>query len=220
MGQARGHLDLPAARPAHANRYGVNERDIAAAMPHYEGLVIQTARLIVTGKHPFMKDRRPVEESQEDIEQIIRIKVLRALRAFDPDKVKGHAIRTVRGFPRRDQYVNMCVQDQVKDIVKKRRRGELYIEDFSGDQDGTGDDWFEARFLSETAEQAFCEVEDELPDLPDTLTEKERKVMLLMYSEHRQTDIARMLELSKREVEGAVRQIRAKLSVWRLAEAA
>lgn len=198
----------------------VREETPEQALLAYEGLVKQTARMLVDGTHPDMNGRKPIEEPLEDIEQVLRIKVLRALRAFDPAKVRGDHRRSVRGFSRRDLYVNMCVRDQAKDIAKKRRRHDQYIEDYRdsephSDRNSGKNDKFDTRYLSETAEQAFAEVEDEFPQLPATITEKERGVLTLMYAEHRQTEIARILGLSKREVESAVRQIRVKLAAFR-----
>lgn len=187
----------------------------------YEGLVKKTARMLVDGTHPDMRGRRPIEASEEDIEQELRIKVLRALRAFDPTKVRAARRRSVRGHSHRDLYVNMCVRDKAKDIAKLRRRNDEYIEDFNAPnrRRNDEDDWFEDRYLSQTAEEAFSAVEDELPQLPPSITEKERSVMTLMFGEHRQTDIARILGLSKREVESAVRQIRVKMAAFRPAPA-
>jgi RNA polymerase sigma factor (sigma-70 family) len=187
----------------------------------YEGLVKQTARMLIDGTHPDMRGRKPMEWEEEDVEQVLRIKVLAALRVYDPSRWKK---RGARGQSPRDMYVYMAVRDKCKDLVKLRRRHDRYIEDLApgeGPRDGVGNglggqrDRFEARYLCETADQAFAEVEDALPPLPATLTERERKVLLLMYEEHRQTEIARMLGFSKREVESAVRQIRVKMAAWR-----
>lgn len=183
----------------------------------YEGLVKATARMLVDGTHPDMRGRQPIEDSLEDVEQVLRIKVLRALRAYDPSRVKK---RGARGRNPRDLYVNMCVRDKAKDIAKLRRRHDQYIEDFtSGTREGylgvSRVNTIEDRYLSQTAEEAFAEVEDELPALPASITEKERSVLMLMFGEHRQTEIARMLGLSKREVESAVRQIRVKMARFR-----
>ena len=53
-----------------------------------------------------------VQEEYEDIVSVLRIKVWRALCAFDPARSSMPVQR----------YVFSCVKNQAKDLVKKRRR--------------------------------------------------------------------------------------------------
>lgn len=114
----------------------------------------------------------------------------------------------------------MCVRDQAKDVATKRRRSESYIEDLAtpsenGNSNSSRRDIFEGRYLSEDHDEVYGEAEDEPPLIPNTLTERERHVLVLLYRQHKQTEIAVQLGLTKREVESVVRQIRTKLQDWR-----
>lgn len=193
----------------------LTEREVTLAIPNYEGLVKKTARMLVGGTHPTMLGRPPIEIDIDDVEQILWIKVLKGLRAFDPDKARASRRR---GRSACDLYINMVVQDQAKDIATKRRRGEAYIEDYTNAPGGANerrDDSFEGRYLSEDHDEVYGEAEDEPPLIPNTLTERERHVLVLLYRQHKQTEIAVQLGLTKREVESVVRQIRTKLQDWR-----
>lgn len=178
----------------------------------------KTALMLKTGEHPDLRGRSPVEDDLDDIEQILRLKVMKAILAFDPSRVRSGGRN---GRSARDGYVNMCLRDQVKDIVKRKRRGEMLIDDIapvsldSGHDAGGPRDRFDQRYLSTDHDQVFAEVEDELPHLPNTLTERERAVLALMYQDFRQTEIAVRLSITKREVESSVRAIRTKLADWR-----
>lgn len=193
-------------------------------MRGYEGLVKKTALMLKTGEHPDLHGKAPVEADLEDIEQLLRLKVMKAVQSFDPSRAKaGAAVK--RGRSARDGYVNMCLRDQAKDIAKKKRRGELFIEDIApvsfGDsaRNGGSDmgfrDKFTERYLSADHEEVFHDVEQELPVIPSTLSDRERLVLVLMYRSYRQTEIAVRLGITKREVESAVRAIRSKMADWR-----
>lgn len=189
-------------------------------MQSYEGLVKKTALMLKTGEHPDLHGKAPVEMDIEDIEQLLRIKVAKAVRAFDPSRSKAVGRN---GRSRRDAYVNMCLRDQAKDIAKKKRRGEMFIDDIApvemadgGASNGGGPrDRFDERYLSTDHEEVFREVEAEIPLIPNTLTVREKAVLALMYRDYKQTEIAVELGITKREVESAVRSIRSKLSDWR-----
>lgn len=173
------------------------------ALRHYEGLIFTTARMLI---------RQGVEEELEDIQQILRLKVWRAIERFSPDRARGNT---------RDKYVFMCVMDAKKDIAKKKRRGELFIEDVaptsvtSDDGVDSVSDRFHARYLSTDHEQVYGDVDDGEVHLPNTLSEREKAVLGLMRDHYRQTEIADVLGITKREVESAVRSIRTKLADWR-----
>lgn len=192
---------------------------------HYEGLVFRTAQLLVSGEHPECHGR-PVELEEDDVRQLLRMKVHYALKRYDPKKVVKKYTSGAQRYgsvtaadKARDGYINMSLRDTVKDIVKRKRRNELHIEDVApadtGHSPGAARDKFDQRYLSVEHDEVFAEVEDEFPDLPNTLSARERQVMALMYRDFRQTEIAQILELTKREVESAVRGVRTKLADWR-----
>jgi RNA polymerase sigma factor (sigma-70 family) len=173
-----------------------------ADLAHYEGLIFTTAQRLV---------RQGVEAEMEDIQQILRIRVWKAIERFDAS----------RGKPR-DKYVFMVVFDGAKDIAKKKRRGELLIEDIApanlsdrGSDSPAPRDKFEERYLSADHEEVYGEVDEGELHLPNTLNERERGVLDLMRRHYRQTEIADVLGITKREVESAVRGIRIKLADWR-----
>lgn len=172
----------------------------------YEGLIFSTAQRLV-GRIDHM--------DQADIEQELRVKVWRALRAFNPaHRRRGEA---VDAFEKR--YVFMCVTDRVKDLTTKRaRRGELHIEDFCSDSPLEGAhsqrEWFEGRFMVTTVEEVFREVEDEGVPLPE-LTDTELQAVCLLYEGYRQTEVAGQLGLTKYEMERTIRSIRDKLHALR-----
>lgn len=165
----------------------------------YEGLVRKTASRYVG----------IVQEDYEDLCQILRLKCWRALESFDPAK----ASQPVQG------YVFSCVRNQVKDLLKRKRRNDLYIEDIApkGKIDGEVGlrDSFEARYLRSDEERAFAEVLGDTPLIPSTLTTRERTVLVCLYLEYGHTDIAESLDLTKRDVSRAVKGIREKMADWK-----
>lgn len=146
----------------------------------------------------------------EDVQQVLRLKVWRALVAFDPARARGM---------NRDRYVFMCLRDQAKDLANKRKRRELYIEDLTddylGDERLSSRDRFDARYLSTTHDENFGAVEDDDLLIPNTLTAAEVEIVVLLYREYKQSEVARRLGLEKREMERAMRSIRQKLADWR-----
>jgi DNA-directed RNA polymerase specialized sigma24 family protein len=109
----------------------------------------------------------------------------------------------------------------VKDLLKRRRDDNLMIEDMRARSvvDGAGSDYFtsgfDARYLSSEEEEAFAEVLDDDVLIPSTLSEDERKVLVCMYLEYTQADMADKLSLSRKEVATAVKNIRIKMEDWR-----
>jgi DNA-directed RNA polymerase specialized sigma subunit len=55
---------------------GYAEAQDPNVLAHYEGLIFSTARLL----------RGHVEDDQEDVRQILRLKVWKAIRAYNPDR--------------------------------------------------------------------------------------------------------------------------------------
>lgn len=190
---------------------GYAEAHNPQVLAHYEGLIFSTARML----------KGHVEEEQEDVQQILRIKAFRALLSYNPGRMRGVDIPCA-SVPAcrcpRCRFVFMCVRDQAKDLAKRRRRGELHIEELVRTSDSSGlesRDWFDDRYLSTTHEQVYGTVEDDGAMLPNTLSSEEREIVLMLYREHRQTEIARTLGLGKREMEKAMRSVREKLADWR-----
>lgn len=159
----------------------------------YEGLIFTTASMYAP----------QVEEEFDDICQLLRMKAWRALELFDPARSKMPV----------ERYVFMCIKNRCKDLVTKHRRGEVYIEDqrwADGDLDP-----FEARYLSADHDQTFGIVDAGLPLVPSTLTGIERQVVVLLYRDRTQAEIARTMGLRRSEMERTMRSIRAKMADWK-----
>lgn len=167
-------------------------------LAYYEGLVFKTAAMY----SPL------VEEDFEDVQQLLRVKVWKALAAYDPARSKLPI----------ERYVFSCVRNQVKDILKRKRRNELYIDDF-GQLDNSRD-YFEAKFLAETHDECYSDIEEEPPLVPSTLTSVERRVVCLLYAGYSTREIATQLEVRGAVVAVHVQSIRLKMSDWRPVEIA
>lgn len=165
----------------------------------YEGLIFATTRRIA----PF------VEEDPEDIRQIFRLKVWRALVAFDSSRCSTD----------RDRYVFMCVANQKKDLLKRLRRGERSIEELTslgGPDARLQSDRFERRHgLITDHDSVYGSVDDSGFRLPNTLTATEQDVICLLYEGYLQTEVRDTLGLSTGEMERTVKSVRAKLADWR-----
>jgi DNA-directed RNA polymerase specialized sigma subunit len=74
---------------------------------------------------------------------------------------------------------------------------------------------FDERYLSSSHGQVYGRIEDDDCVMPNTLTEDERHIVVMLYRDFRQTEIARLLGIDKRQMERAMRSIRAKLADWR-----
>lgn len=164
---------------------------------HYEGLVFATAR----------RYERYVELEFEDFTQLLRIKVWRALEAYDP----ARSAMTVK------RYVFQCVANQVKDVLKKKRRGEVHLEDVAGVRTGDGkldadSTRFAANFLSISEEEAFREVEEVEVNLPETLTTDEHRVAVMLIEDFTQPDIAAAMEIRLGLVRAMVASIKLKMA--------
>lgn len=170
-----------------------------AELRHYEGLIFATAQLTA----PL------VEEDFDDVQQMFRIKAWRAVCAYDP----------ARSRMSRDRYVFMVLKNLQKDIIKKKRRGDVSIEGLTARETESGEldtrDSFDERYLSSTEEAVYREVIEGLPLIPSTLSDLERRVLCLLYSDYKQSEVGRALSLEKRDVERCVRSIRMKMADWR-----
>jgi RNA polymerase sigma factor (sigma-70 family) len=168
--------------PRTTNPYDIN---------FYEGLVFKTAAMYAPH----------VQEEFDDIRQRLRIKAWRALQVFDPSRSRMPV----------DRYVFMCVKNECKDIVKKKRRTDVYIED-QGVEDAQ--DAFEARYLSANHDQEFGAIDEGAPLVPSTLTGIERQVIVMLYRDYTQAEVARLMGLRRSEMERTMRSIRTKMADW------
>lgn len=164
-------------------------------LANYEGLVFRTAQMY----SPLLDD------DEDDVRQVLRIKVWKALLAFDPAK----ATQTT------EKYVFMCVRNQVKDLLKKKKRPEDFIEDKAPADSPVVRERFECDHLSATPDEIFAEVEDEGIPLPSTLDALERDVALLLYLDFNQTEIARELCVTRQRVRAAHASVKLKMADWR-----
>jgi RNA polymerase sigma factor (sigma-70 family) len=169
----------------------------------YEGLVKSTAS----------KYHAKVQEEYEDMCQTLRLKVMEALAGYDPKRAR----QPIEG------YVFQCVVNKVKDYCKRRRRDDLYMEDvatsWSGSADGARQeittDRFEAQYFLEQEADAFGDILRQTPLLPAELTDVEERVLLGLYIECQQKEIAVRFDLTPREVAKAVKAIKVKMADWK-----
>ncbi len=183
---------------------------------HYEGLVRKTAGRYV-GRVLFDYD---------DICQIFRVKVWKALLAWDPrdPRILKKIATGMSEDELRDRFVFMCLRNQGKDLVKRRKpeTDPLFIEDWAGGavssgqwenqrEDGNRRDRFESRYLCVGEEEVFGEIEGEDIILPPDLTADERRVLVCMYLDYTQAETALRLGLTAKKVGAAVKGIRRKL---------
>jgi RNA polymerase sigma factor (sigma-70 family) len=166
----------------------------------------------VGGRRPLFyagtrNHRQAVAGVRGTCSQVRRVKVWRALVAYDPEKSTAG----------QRSFVFSCVRNQAKDLVKRARRDWTYIEDVAPSINGNGHlrDQFESRYLVEEAEQVYGAIEDDLPLIPNTLTAQEREIIALLYIDFDYGEIATALDLERKKVATAVRGIREKLADWR-----
>ncbi len=150
----------------------------------YEGLVRKTASMI----QPY------VQEEYDDIVAILRIKVWRALDAFDPERARQPV----------ERYVFMCVANQKKDLLKRKRRQEVPL-----------DETYDAPVDPDVV---YGDVEDVTPVLPNSLTELEYELIKRLYLGYTERQVGRMLGLTRSEMERALESVREKMADKRPAE--
>lgn len=162
----------------------------------YEGLVVTTAAMIA---------REPrVQDEFDDIAQILRLTVARALVSYN----RAKATQTV------EKYVFSCVVNRKKDILDRRVRPEESLDarlerERGGDRPATT----EAKYLRDH-EAGYTVAEDEPVRLPATLSGFEVRVVVLMLREYNQTAVARELAVTRQKVRDAERSIRRKMADW------
>lgn len=167
---------------------------------HYEGLVRKTAARLV----------KDLEDDFDEICQFLREKVWKGLESFSSQKVRT----TSKYTPAQqcERYVFSCVTNGVKDLVKKKRRNLVFIEDIARLDDGEvlADSFFDRYLSIEDAYPSFTEV----PLIPSTLSSVERRVVLFYYSGYTTAEIAVETALPTNEVLKAAATVREKMADW------
>jgi RNA polymerase sigma factor (sigma-70 family) len=193
-----------AGRPGPFSLVGLTDAEDPTVLRHYEGLVFRTAQLTC----PL------VDDDFDDVQQQLRIAVWKALLAWDP----GRRVTT------RDRYVFTCLKNRQKDLIKRRRRGEVSIEQLTVRETDNGQlktrDSFDLEHLAAGPDEVYRQVEEQPPLVPSTLTGPELRVLCLLYADYRHAEVAVELGLTKRDVERTVRQIRVKMADWQPATSA
>lgn len=178
----------------------------ATEIPYYEGLVRKTAAMYAPH----------IQEDYEDIVAILRIKVWRALLAYEASR-SNH-----EGDAALQRFVFSCVKNQVKDLLKRKKRNEVFMDDIAPRRAAssmrgqtTDRDRFEYEHgLAVDHDVVFGHVETPEPRLPNTLSNLEREIAVRLYMSFSQKEISAELEMSRAEVERAVRSIRTKMADW------
>jgi RNA polymerase sigma factor (sigma-70 family) len=157
---------------------------------YYEGLVRTTARMYASG----------VGVELEDLEQVLRFRVWRALEAYDPQRSRAA----------RRSFVYTCIRNQIKDLVKARVRkkdtgySEFYLEDVAS---GSKDE----RFLAEAPDDRL----EEAVLLPTTVTTEERHVLALVYVGFSLTEVGALLGVTAKLAGTRMASVRTKMEDWR-----
>lgn len=174
---------------------------------YYEGLVQSTSKMY----SDLLRTER------EDLEQVLRFRIWRALEAFTSTRwVEQPA--DAKGRSPRERFVFFCLRNQIKDLVKGRVR-----------RDNSKPDWMDGivgirevhiERLSDAALDPYLAVqfEDRFDDevlLPTTLSSDERQVVVLLYLEYTQVEIARLLRVRARDIGARMAAIRLKMADWR-----
>jgi DNA-directed RNA polymerase specialized sigma24 family protein len=173
-------------------------------LAHYEGLVIRTS---IHRKYEGIK-----RWDTEEVRQILRVKVWKALLSWAPHTDARTQRRIAEGVPEqklRDAYVFGCVTNQMKDLLKRDRERELFVEDLS-----ENDPTFEARYLHSEFE-ATTKAVTTTPLIPNTLSLDERYVLLCAYNGYNGPQTAERLGMTRGQVAMHVREIREKMRDWR-----
>lgn len=173
----------------------MTEREIEGVLPHYEGLIFSTTRIVVEAG---------VEEEFEDLQQIFRMKLVKALRAYNPR----------RSRLARDAFIFGAIANQKKDMLKRKRRNEGSVEELA-DAYSTEDRFALEHGLVTSPDEIYAAIEDDDLMLPSTLSAIERQIVVRLYAGRMQIEAAAELGLTKGETERAMRSIRVKLADWR-----
>ena len=185
------------------------EADLATTLALFEGLVFRTSQMYAarTGFEP------------EELEQELRIVVVRCVQRYDS---------TRSALPLRN-YVFQAITNKIKDFKRDATRRARYglafihIEDLrlpgagGAEQlhDGsTTQEEFDAIWNRAEADQVYGRVDNRY-ELPPTVTEFERQVLMLVIATCTKGEIATLLDASHKSVDEAIRSLREKLAVLR-----
>jgi RNA polymerase sigma factor (sigma-70 family) len=165
----------------------------------YEGLIFSTAARYAAY----------FDDDVEDIQQVLRLKVWRALKAYDPRRSSQPV----------QKFVFSCLRNQVKDLLKqqfrlnraRRSASPVYLDD----EAGLTPDFFERKYLVVEEEAVFAVVDDEDCELPSTLTTFEVTVVHLLLLEYNQTEAARILDVPRGRIRAAHTSVKEKMADWR-----
>jgi DNA-directed RNA polymerase specialized sigma24 family protein len=163
----------------------------------YEGLIRKTAAIYAPR----------VDDDYDDVLAVLRVKVWRALLAYDPTRSRLPV----------ERYVFSCVVNQVKDLLKRKRRHEMFISDM-GETTVTGDDLgdaFAQDYMSVGHDQVYADVEAETLEIPATLTPLEREVVVRLCLDASHHSATIVLQLTRSQLETTVESIRTKMTEWR-----
>lgn len=180
-------------------------------LDHYEGLVLKTSSMYVDFVNQMDFD---------DICQILRVKVWKALEAWDPNEPRTRK-RIAAGKKSeadlRDGFVFGCVKNQVKDLLKRPKPADIFIEDL-GTQQPSGEntlDRFDGKHLATDPELMFGDAEDSPPLIPNTLSHNERLVLAGAYVGMNGPEIAERIGVDKSKIAAIMRSLREKMDDWR-----
>lgn len=190
---------------------------------HFEGLVRKTAgRLIrtISEQESGRGHDGYVEEDFDDVCQFLRYKVWKALLAFDPVNLRKKPTTRKQLEEARDKYVFSCLVNAKVDVLKKKRHNPMFIEalapvtTYDNEIDGRNiapRATFERRYLC--VEDPYSEFYDGM-ELPSTLTEPERSVVLMLYLHYETAEIAGQLGIQRAEVISITKSVRGKMADW------
>lgn len=168
-------------------------RSLDTRLADYEGLIRRTSQMFAA--------RAGMEE--DDFAQELWLKVWRAAELYNPARA--------RGMPEH-RYVYSLMFNRVKDMLRYPRKRELLIGDIAPDTESDNGrhpirDSFERRYLS-TPPEEVVEAFESQGLIPGGLPEETKTVLLLLYLEYQQVEIAPMLGISLSRVKGHVRALR------------
>lgn len=135
-----------------------------------------------------------VDGELDDILQVYRIKAWYAIERWDASG----------GLSQR-RWVFGALKNAEKDLLKRRRYREVFLED---QPIGSCEP-------CEDHDAVFGLVDEGQPLIPNTLTDRERHIMVLLYRGYRQNEIVPLLGMAKNQMEPAMRSIRSKMEDWR-----
>lgn len=154
-----------------------------------------------------------VEDDFDEICQFLRYKVWKALEAFSKKRVKTTAKFTPA--EQVERFVFACIVNAKKDVLKKKQRGWLFIDDLAGSPsdaeefDSLAADRFALRYLCQ--DDSFTAFDDDEPRVPSFLDGTEREVALLLYENFNEDEIAARIGRRRKETRAIIADIQQKM---------